>query len=48
VRRKDGIVKSILAVTPVKAGVQNPLKQLDLRLRWDGRKNISATFFEVI
>jgi len=47
-KRKDELVKSPEAVTPAKAGVHNPLKQLDPRLRGDDEKITSKTFYERI
>jgi hypothetical protein len=44
----DGIVKCLEAVTPAKAGVHNPLKLMDPRLRGDDKKNTSATYYELI
>jgi ABC-type Fe3+/spermidine/putrescine transport system ATPase subunit len=36
------------AVTPAKAGVQNPLKALDPRLRVDDERITSATLYDAI
>jgi hypothetical protein len=44
----DELVKSPEAVTPAQAGVHNPLKQLDPRLRGDDEKITSKTFYERI
>ena len=46
--KKMAVVKRSQAVTPAKAGVQNPLKELDPRLRGDDERITSATLYDAI